>query len=215
MLHTILRTLPLEIASALSPGILAFSLIILSGNIQPKLKCLIFFAGNLVIAVLIAVLGLTAGGSIISAKNPSLISSIVDLVIATLFFFYGIYTLLKVEKPTRINEESNSLYIKLFLIGILISITNFDAVILYFTATKEIGISSLNSINKVIAVAIGGFFFLSPVAVPLIFYLIAPKFARKILEPVDRFTKKYARYIIGIIFVVFAIYFYIKGFKYF
>lgn len=215
MLQLILKMLPLELASALSPGILAFALIILSGNLHPKLKCFVFFLGNFLVAIMIAAFGLSAGGGITDSENPTLLSAIIDLIFATLFFFYGIYILLKPEKPAKIQGDPNNLYLKLFIFGFLIAITNLDAVILYLTATKEIGISPLSFIDKIIAVFIGLFFFVSPALIPLLFYIIAPNLAGRVLEPINKFTHKYARYIVGIIFIIFSIYFYIKGFKFF
>lgn len=217
MTDLLIKILPLDLASTLSPGILALTVFLLSKKEYRIGRTLALWIGSFAVAVALAIVGLKLGNSIQDPDNKRIIDNIVDLVLSALFFYFGIKSLLvkdtdKSEKNVE-KDESRDLW-KWFLIGLVISVTNFDAVIFNLTAAKEIGQSDVTGTSKLLLLIMGGVFFTLPIILPLVLYLIMPKLAQKILDPLNAFLTKYGRYIVALIFIVFAVYLLIKGLKF-
>lgn len=217
MTDLLIKILPLDLASTLSPGILALTVFLLSKKEYRIGRTLALWIGSFAVAVALAIVGLKLGNSIQDPDNKRIIDNIVDLVLSALFFYFGIKSLLvkdtdKSEKNVE-KSESRDLW-KWFLIGLIISVTNFDAVIFNLTAAKEIGQSDVTGTSKLLLLIMGGVFFTLPIILPLVLYLIMPKLAQKILDPLNAFLTKYGRYIVALIFIVFAVYLLIKGLKF-
>lgn len=119
------------------------------------------------------------------------------------------------ERKTQSEGNQKPQLIKWFVIGLVISLTNFDAVFLLFAASKEVGGSGISQISKLILLFVNILFFTLPSFLPLLFYLIAPNFAGRILTKVNQFVLKYSKYLIFILFVIFGIYFLYRGLNYF
>jgi len=117
----------------------------------------------------------------------------------------------KDTNTSRFGHDTSRQLIMWTGIGFIVSITNFDAVIFNFTAAKEVGQAVISGAQKFIILTLGAIFFNLPIILPLSLYLIAPKFAQKILNPLNTFLKKYGNYIVGVIFLAFAIYLGYKG----
>jgi len=215
MFPLLLKIIPLDLAATLSPGILALALVLLGSQFRPRLRTFALFLGTLLTAIILALLGLSLGQAAPSEIHPTLVSAIIDLLLGAFFVFFGIRTLLSKERQTQSGENQKPQLIKWFIIGLIISITNFDAVFLLFTASKEVGGSGVSQIDKFILLLVNILFFTLPSLLPLVFYLITPSFAAKILTKVNQFVLKYSKYLIFIVFVIFGIYFLYRGLNYF
>lgn len=216
MVDVLIKIFPLDLASTLSPGILAIIIILLAKKEHGLTRAIALGLGSLLVAVILAFLGLKLGQNVQDINNNKIIDNIIDLALAAVFLYFGIKSLLYQDKEKHlkaIDANQSGQLVKWFLIGFAISITNFDAVIFNFSAAKEVGQSTINDLEKIILLIVNSLFFIAPVLIPLIIYLLMPKLADKILEPVNKFLTKYGRYIIGIIFIGFAIYLIIQGLK--
>jgi len=211
----LVKIIPLDLAATLSPGILALALVLLGSQFRPKLRTLALFLGTLITAIALAFLGLNLGQAAPSEIHPTLVSAILDLILGAFFIYFGIRTLLMKERQTQSEKNQKPQLAKWFIIGLIISITNFDAVFLLFAASKEVGGSGVNELSKIILLFVNILFFTLPSLLPLIFYLIAPNFAGRILTKVNQFVLKYSKYLIFILFVIFGIYFIYRGLKFF
>lgn len=216
MIDVLIKIFPLDLASIFSPGILAIIIILLAKKDHGLARSIALGLGSLLVAILLAFLGLKLGQNVQDVNNNKIIDNIVDLILAAIFLYFGIKSLLHQDKEKHlkaVDANQSTQLAKWFLIGFAISITNFDAVIFNFSAAKEVGQSTINDLEKIILLAVNSLFFIAPILIPLVIYLLMPKLADKILEPVDKFLTKYGRYIIGIIFIGFAIYLIIQGLK--
>lgn len=214
MVEIFAKILPLDLASVLSPGILALALILLSKKEFALGRTFAFLFGSALVALGLAILGLNLGANVQDVHNTRVVDNIVDLALAAVFLYFGIRSLIKPEKtekkPQAKNDDSRHL-LKWIIIGFVISITNFDAVLFNFTAAKEIGQSQIFSAEKIILLIVDALFFTAPILVPLLFYLITPKLTQKILDPLNLFLIKYSRFIVGAVFIGFGIYLAYKG----
>jgi threonine/homoserine/homoserine lactone efflux protein len=217
MTDLLVKIIPLDLASTLSPGILALAVYLLSNKDYRIARTVSFWAGSLLVAIILAVIGLKLGSTIQDPNNKRIIDNIVDLILSAIFFYFGIKSLLVKDKNRKENNvdkhHSRDLW-KWFLIGLVISITNFDAVIFNLTAAKEIGQSVVGDTSKFLLLIMGMVFFTLPIILPLVLYLIMPKLAQKVLDPLNTFLTKYGQYIVAIIFIAFAVYLLIKGLQF-
>lgn len=216
MFSLLIKIIPLGFGAIVGcPMILALALLLLGSKNHAKIRTFAFFFGNLIVAVAVAILGFSLGHSVPESAKPTMISAIIDTILGLFFIIFGIKILFSKDHKVKEKEESGYKIVRWFLIGFLISVTNFDTVLLSLAAAKEIGESAVNEINKIILLIINILFFTAPIGLPLILYLIMPKLARPILEKINQVVFKYSRYILFIMFVGFGIYFCYKGFKFF
>lgn len=207
MIHLIATVLPLDIASTLSPGILALVLFLLGSKKNGTKRTLALLAGAIFTAVCIAVAGFTLGSVGVHQGKPSLFSLIVDCFLGFLLIVFGIKELISKENPISLKDDSNKVgFVKWFIIGFIINITNFDAVLLSFTAAREVGRSTLVLFNKLAIVTFNMSFFILPITLPLFLTLLFPKIAHKFLTRLNVYVIKYSKYIIAFLFIVFGIY---------
>mgnify|MGYP000887696098 CR=1 FL=1 len=211
MVETLLKVFPLLLASTLSPGLLALSVVLLSKKDGFK-QTLAFLVGSVITSVAIIVIGLSLGETIKDLTGTKIIDNIVDLVLSGVFLYFGIITLVKNdnENKTKFNDKKNSIWLWMGL-GFILSITNFDAVIFDITAAKEVGQAQISTIDKTIILVIESIFFNLPILLPAVLYAVAPATAKKILDPVNVFLTKYGKYIVSVIFLGFGIYLAYKG----
>lgn len=210
MFEVLAKIIPLDLASTLSPGILAVTVLLLGSKKNPKLKVLYFFLGSLLVAIAIGLLGFFVSKSVSSGFKPTLVSSILDLTLGVAFVIWAFKILLEDEKKIKKRNGETSLF-TLFLAGFLVSITNFDAVLLSLAAAREVGGASLKSIYSVILIAVNTIFFTLPITFPVLLETIAPRTAETVLSKINSFLMKYARLIVFILFIAFGVYFTAKG----
>lgn len=215
MTQLLVKVIPLDLAMILlSPGILALALLVLGSQFRPKLRTFSLFLGTLVTAIILAFLGLSLGQAAPSEIHPTLFSAVLDLILGAFFIFFGIRTLFKKERQTKSEENQKPQLAKWFIIGLIISITNFDAVFLLLAASKEVGGSGVSKLNEIILLLVNILFFTFPSLLPLVFYFVAPNFAGRVLTKVNQFVLKYSKYLIFVLFVIFGIYFIFRGLKF-
>lgn len=216
MTSILIKIIPLDLAATLSPGILALSVILLGSKAHPKIRTFSLLVGTLVVAIVIAILGLTLSAATPESVKPTLISAVIDLVLGLVFVYFGIKQLASKDKNIKENDSDQGYQVfKWLIVGFLIAATNFDAVLLSLAAAKEVGDAAISSFQKWILLIINIGFFVLPTSLPFTLYLIFPRFAGKILGKLNDFLIKYSKYILFIMFLVFGLYFIYRSLKYF
>jgi threonine/homoserine/homoserine lactone efflux protein len=216
VLGLLIKIIPLDFAATLSPGILALALILLGSAQHPKGRTISFFLGTLLVGIGIALLGFFLGQMAPVETKQNVTSAVVDLILGAFFVFFGVRTLYAKERKIKENQTDQGVQaLKWILIGIAVSITNFDALFLSFTAAKEIGgTGGIDSVEKLILILLNLVFFTLPVLLPLVLYFLLPKLAARLLEKVNHFVLKYSKYIMFALFIIFGIYLLVRGLKY-
>ena len=206
MTQILLKILPLDIAATLSPVIFALALLLLGSTVKPKLRTFSFFLGTLIVGIIISLIGFSIGQAVAGESGKNEVSAILDLFFAIVFIYFAIKALTSGDRKIRTSpKEEKHPIAKWLLTGIVISATNFDALFLCLNAAKEVSSTSgIELASKIFLIIVNLAFFTLPVTLPLLFYLIAPKIAGKILSKANLFVIKYARYIVFVLFVLFA-----------
>ncbi|MFA5050274.1 MAG: GAP family protein [Candidatus Micrarchaeia archaeon] len=214
MLGLLISVLPLAIGSCLSPGIFALMIAILSNEKYAKHRAFAVLFGGILVAVFLAFIGYLIGtGELIpNDGEPSKKLNIGIGIFFILFALYAYYYRNQKEKSMLKNSGAASPKLaRFFFLGFLINITNFDAVTLYTIAVKETFTYATSTAYGIIITFICSLFFLLPELLPLGTYLIYPKRTKEILEPLRKFLQNYGTWIIIVLFIVFGIYFILRG----
>ncbi|MFA5077705.1 MAG: GAP family protein [Candidatus Micrarchaeia archaeon] len=211
MLELLLKIIPLGIASTLSPGILAVVIAILSSKEKAVEKAVFFAAGSAVAALLIVGFGLFAGGAPTDGKTAP-ISSSADLVLGALLVLFGIASLRHGQERDGIQRRNKGAGpLRWFSIAFILNITNFDAVLLLFTAVHQVAQAGVGKIYEMALVSVSSLFFLLPALAPLGMYVLFPGRMKQVLEPVRAKLLKYGGALCAAIFLAFGIYLLLKG----
>ncbi|MCL5432901.1 MAG: GAP family protein [Patescibacteria group bacterium] len=213
MLGILALILPLDLASTLSPIILAITVVLLSAKSHSKEKIIAFFIGSLIIGIFVTILGYNLGQKALMGDKHSEPSYMVDLLIGAFFILFAIKSFFSKERKTHPREdESGKKILKWFLFGIIVSITNFDALFLNLTAAKEVAIAEgITQIVKFFLLCMNLFFFTLPITFPILMYLLFPVVANRVLAKVNNFLLKYGKYIIAVLFFIFGLIFLYRG----
>jgi threonine/homoserine/homoserine lactone efflux protein len=210
------KIIPLDIAATLSPGILAIALLLLGNKKNPKTKTLVFLLGSLIIGIGITILGVVLAQIASPDQKPTLVSAIIDLVAGLAFIIFGIKVLITKEKKVDKSKTHELSLWKIFLIGVVITVTNTDADLFNFIAAKEtVSAPDIDIFWKVVFLIMNLSFFVLAITLPLFFYLLFPKLAAKPLAKLNILAMKYSRFIMFVLFAIFGIYFAYRGIMFF
>lgn len=215
MLELLLRVVPLAVASTVSPVVFGIAVALLAGKAHQLKRALAFLLGTVITVIILAMIGAFLGGggadAGIRALHPS---ASMDLLLGGLFIVFAILEARpSKEKGPKLGKKGGKKpgLMKWMLVGFFTSILNFDAVLLNITEVKEIFGSGIAFGQEIALTVFCGLFFLLPGILPIAVYLVYPKKAKKMLEPLGTLMKKYGNYIVMAIFFVFGAYLIMKG----
>lgn len=216
MFSLLIKVIPLDLAATLSPGIFAVALFLLGGKQSPKARTFSLFLGIAVVGLAISLIGFFLGQNVSTDAKQTLASAIIDLALGAVLVHFGIKQIVAKERTLKKSENNNPRLIKWFLIGFLASATNFDAILLILTASKEVGSATdIGEMSKIIILIINALFFALPAGLPLLLYIIMPDTAVKYLTKVNSFVYKYSKYFLFAMFMIFGVLLLYRGIKYF
>ncbi|MFM9126102.1 MAG: GAP family protein [Solirubrobacterales bacterium] len=214
------KILPLALAGAISPTVLAVVLVVLSGKEDPKLRGLAFLAGTTTVVVAISLLVVFVLGAAVpdSQKGSnSDLSGYVDLGFAVLLLALAGLTFARRnhhrEKHHDSARQPGARLPRFYALGLLIMIFNFTTLAVFLPALKEIAIDKVSDADRLTALIVVDVIVLTPAWLPVLLYLISPRMARKVLNPLNDFLTRH-RVAVGVgICLVFAAYLTYLGLK--
>ena len=206
MLELILSILALSVASAASPVIFAIAVSLLSGKAYPIRRTVAFLLGGVVVAAILVIIGSEFGSGTLRISSTSYPKALVDVALSALMIAFALYEFLQKPSTEKVGRPASSQTGRLFLLGIFVNITNFDAILLNLTAVREAASSHIAAPLEFFLIAIADFFFLSPALLPLIICVIYPTRSQSLLKPIGAITTKYGAYVVSAIFFIFGIY---------
>jgi hypothetical protein len=215
MLSTLIKIIPLDLAATLSPGILALTIIILGSKNHPRAHVLSLLLGSLAVGIGVSILGYLLGNSVDTDIKPTILSASIDLVFGLILTIFGLKIFFTRDVKIKVKEEQQLKIFKWLSLGFLITITNFDALLLNFTAGRIVGDAEILTIDKWALIIVNLLFFILPITLPVFLQLVMPKIAEQVLASVNHFMIQWGKYIILVMFVAFGIMFLIRGAKFF
>ncbi len=214
------KILPLALAGAISPTVLAVVLVVLSEKRYPKLRGLAFLAGTTTVVVAISLLVVFVFGSAVpdSQKGSnSDLSGYIDLGFAVLLLALAALTFSRRNHPHKEHHDSSqepgARLPRFYAIGAVIMLLNFTTLAVFLPALKEIAIDKVSDADRVTALVVVDVIVLTPAWLPVLLYLVSPNLARKVLNPLNDFLQRH-RVAVGVgICLVFAAYLAYLGIK--
>ena len=216
MFEDLIKIIPMSLGAAISPGILAVTLVILGGKRFSKRHTIALLFGLLVTGVITIFVGFNFGQALPEGMGENLTTSIINLILGIIFVILAIKILISKERKIKLKKEIKHENIKLAILGFILSATNFDALFLSFAAAKEVGGSAdLNDLEKSILLIFILFCVALPITLPLFIYIIVPNAAARVLGKMNRFVIKYSKYIMFGLFMIFGVILLYQGIIYF
>lgn len=220
MNELIARVLPLALAGAISPTVLAVVLVVLSEKRYPKLRGLAFLAGTTTVVVAISLLVVFVLGSAVpdSQKgSDSDLSGYIDLGFSVLLLALAAFTFSRRNHPHKEHHDSSkepgARLSRFYAIGAAIMLLNFTTLAVFLPALKEIAIDKVSEADRIAALVVVDVIVLTPAWLPVLLYLVSPRLARKVLDPLNDLLLRH-RVAVGVgICLVFAAYLAYLGIK--
>lgn len=197
--------IPLAGAAAVSPVSLSVFLIIMSLSDRPKLSGLSFYLGAILVLLITVFIGiflghkLTGGG----AGDPRTMAAI-DMSLGTVLIILGFRNFVSKKennmfKYLTIEEGTNSFssFKKYFSLGFITFLTNFSTAIFILAAGRVIGVADAGFVVDAVTILTLTLITLLVIEIPLIFFLILPKKAKKITEPVNKWISDHGNLVTG------------------
>lgn len=214
------KVLPLALAGAISPTVLAVVLVVLSEKRYPKLRGLAFLAGTTTVVVAISLLVVFVLGSAVpdSQKGSnSDLSGYIDLGFAVLLLGLAALTFSRRNHPRKEHHDSSqepgARLPRFYALGAVIMLLNFTTLAVFLPALKEVAIDKVSDADRVTALVAVDLIVLTPAWLPVLLYLVSPNLARKVLNPLNDFLQRH-RVAVGVgICLVFAAYLAYLGIK--
>ena len=217
MQQLLVTVLPMNLATALmSPLVFAFSLVALGSKSESLKKAVALLLGVAIVAIGMVLFGVAIGHISNTSSQPSLFSAIVNLIVGVLFLLYVIRVIVDKNYGIKNDLESPGRSLKsLFILGFVLEITNFGAMLLSFHAAQLVMTAHINVVTKLILWAVNIFFFTLPALLPILFYLAFRDIATRALHGLNQFISRHIRFIVIVVFCLFAIVFIKNGIEYF
>lgn len=203
------EVLGLGLGMIMSPGLLAVTIFLLGREKNNLKRACFFLLGNILTLAILICLGFFIGTNLNSNPQASFHKGL-DFLIGIIFIFFGVKALLSKER--KIKESKSPKIFLWFILGFAFSITNLDADTLFIVAMREIFHSGILILQRILLITYCSLMILLPVILPIFVYCIFPQKSKKILEKIDKPVKKYGKYFIVAIFILFGILFLLKGF---
>ena len=214
MSHLFTSILPLDIAAILaSPMMFALSIFLLSQTYYPKVKLTAFFVPAFLISALATFAGFTLGKTVPGTEKVNPTESVINLLIAFLFLFLAFRAWTAKERKPKVDQNPKGKKIfKWFIISVLLNISNADALFLIAAAGREVG--NLTDVTKLLQWLLLFFnviCYTLPITFPAFLSMFFPSIAKHVLSAIALFLKKYSRFIITGMFLIFGLFFLKRG----
>jgi hypothetical protein len=211
-----LQVLPLAIGAAISPTILTVAVLVLSSKKQQVARTLLYLAGCWAILLAIGIPGAIWFANLTPMRKGGNVGAAIDVFFGMILLILGVRRISK--KPT-VHEQQGSKAGRLtgrglpvyFGVGLVMMLTNFTTLAIYFPLLKDLARSSLPLPERLGVLVVCQVIILAVIIVPLAIRIVAPRAATKMLGNLSTFVARNSRKMMTIVIFVFAVYLLVKG----
>ena len=217
-MHTLLELLLLAIAAAFYPALLAVVIIFL-GRPRPKRLLTFFLAGAWLVSMTIGLVAVFAldGAGVRSSSTRGAINASIYISIGAFALVVGGYLLGRQARPKKPKQDGKPSMTQrvltkdsswlVFVLGIVLNMPG----VWYLIALKDIGLTGWTSAEKVLALVGFNLIMFAFVEAPLIGYLVAPDWSRRLVDRFNAWLHRHGRHLAGYIAVGIGIYLLVRG----
>jgi hypothetical protein len=208
------QIIPLAFGAAVSPTALMGIILLLSISKRPKISGIGYYAGSILMVVIVLGVGFVLGNGVSSATpHPNPLLAAIDLILGVILFVMGIIRIFRPQKSPRqrFNGEhpdssSLSVFLKGLSFGFVMFFINFSTTLIVLEAGKLIATASAPITGKVIVSLILILITLLVCEVPLLIYFLLPGRSDKILSKINVWMQKNGHILMGLVILAIGLY---------
>jgi CBS domain-containing protein len=206
--------LPLALGAAVSPGLLAIVLLILSSATRPVARAWMYLLGVVTVIVAASLVGLVTLRALVAAVGtPSTSWSVaIKAVLAFAILVVGWQYLRRArgrspdEHPWLQDRLRTASVPVFYALGIATLLTNWSTILLYLSALEVIRVTAANPGTALLASAIVLLITIGPLLLPVVAVTLAGHRSDRLLAVLRLFADRHADHIIaGVYFVIAAL----------
>ena len=203
--------IPLSIGAAFSPTVFAFTIITLGSKNKPRARVIYMMLGMAIVLT----------GILFAATSVSQVSKVagvqrfvqwLDIIFGITLLSLGTRNLFKKADKDKTKERSGH-YAKSGLkptsyisIGFFVMITDVTSLVLFIPAMRNIALSSVVTLNKILVSIIPFMAVLFPALIPLLALIISPDKAGKMMTSIHNWLEQHKRITSVSVTYIFGIY---------
>lgn len=230
MVALLIKLTPLALGAAVSPVMLAATILILSGRERPLRRAIVFALGATVVISAIGVfalfmLGADSGSGSAEASQTRAHTAGIDVAFGVLLLALAGRQVARIvkgrAKPDVSDDEEieaavpehGTATIKYLAGGAAAMLLNFSTIVIYIPAVRILAEPGHTTTEKAVGLVYVTLVAMAVAIIPITLYALTPGFAARVLEPVGTWTKRHSKEIGAVIMFVFAIYLLSKGMR--
>jgi threonine/homoserine/homoserine lactone efflux protein len=180
---------------------------------NPKLSGLSFYLGAISVLLLTVFMGLLMGNALHNTghSDPATIASI-DIFLGAILVLLGIRSAFSREHKKNsslfeyleIDPQASKFaqFRRYFTVGLLTFLINFSTAIFVLAAGRQIGIAKSGLWTDIGAIVLLTVITLIVVEVPLFFFLVFPKTAEKVTQPMNQWLSNHTNWVMAAFLVI-------------
>lgn len=213
MLELLAGGVPLMLAAAANPAVVALIVLTLTAPQRPLARAIAFVAGFALVLVAAGIAGLALFGSSRDTFGPGgALFGWLDIGIGIGLLAGAGFT----WAHRSAADGSERLVGRLgpaefFALGALMMITDASAIAAYTPLLREIAIADVGNAERAIVLAISVLVILAPIATPVLIRVLAPQSSERVLGAIRRFLDRYGALIAAAVFAAIGAFLLIRG----
>lgn len=200
-MNAVLEILPFALASAVSPLLLTFSILVLSSPKKGLQKAWMFVLGN---AITISIVGsfiiLLNLGAKQKVAQPTLVDVAFGFLAGLLLIIIAIRQFVKKPQPPKQQAKGKDGLLKYLALGMVLMLSNYSTIIMYFPAATVLSTQFHTTTEKLYGLVAMIMFSLLPSLIGPVITVLMGKHANVVLVPLQKFVSKYGHILVAILF---------------
>lgn len=213
------QLLPLAFGAAVSPVVLTAVVLTLASRSHPRERAAAFTLGAVVPLLVVGLGGLAIFASVpeVSHRRDPAVSAAIDLSFGVVLLLLALRAVLSPPPPSKAGSpraapgDDRAHLWRYLVLGVASMVTNFSTLVLFVPAVKEIARARLSVAGESAAFALLLAITLIPALVPLLFYMLAPQAAERVLTPLGDWASSHKRILGVAVAVVLGVWLSAKG----
>lgn len=206
--------IPLAIGAAISPGVLAITVIILGAKKSPRARVAYMLLGIFLVLAVIALVASSAA-QVPKEQSHTYLVRWLDIGLGVLLLLLGIRGLLKKPDPNApaktAKPRGQGGPLRYIVVGFFVMGTDFSSLVLFIPGIRDTILAPVDLLGKIIAGAILFFGVMAPAIVPLLATIISPDRAGRTMTKINDWLTTHSRIISTTLAFVFGVYLVVKG----
>jgi hypothetical protein len=203
--------LPLALAAAVSPGLLAIVLLILASDNRPKARAWSYLLGVVTVIVVVTLLGIVTLRTVLDAfgSMPPMRSAVIKTVLALVLFGLGWQYWRRPEawsqgqRPWLLERLRTAGPALFYALGVATMSTNWSTLLLYLAALELVSDGTSSATLKLLSSCVVFLITIAPLLLPVAAVSLSGHRADRLLSVLGDFTNRHSRLlVVGIYFVL-------------